>query len=298
MNTYGWLIFACVTFSLLYIDLFFLNRNTTHQTRHALIWSGIWLGISLIFAAGIYVTQGVKPGTEFLTGYVVEKSLSLDNIFVFIMVFKYFQIPPHLQQRVLSYGIIGAIVMRAFFIWGGIEILERFTWVFYIFGFFLIITALKMLKSHEEDTLHEGMIKFLTRYLPVSNQLHGQRFFVRIDQKWFITPLMVSLIFIELTDVLFALDSVPAIFAITTDPFIIYTSNIFAILGLRSLYFVLQDFIPKFHYLKTGLSIILFFIGVKLVGHHFISIPISWSLGFILMVLLGSVGLSYVKKLK
>lgn len=297
-HTGGWIVFSVLILVMLALDLGVFNRRPhAVKSKEALRWTTLWLVISLLFALGLYLTEGPEHSLQFLTGYFIEKSLSLDNVFVFVTVFQYFSIPLIYQHRVLFYGILGAILMRGLFIWAGLEVLKLFSWVFYIFGLFLIFTALKMMRmNHDNRSLqNNSLIKYLKNHLPVSESLHGQKFFVVEKGKRLITPLFLSLIFIELSDVLFALDSVPAIFAITTDPFLVYTSNIFAILGLRSLYFVLAHIIPKFRYLKTGLSLILLFIGSKLMVHQFFPIPTILSLAVIISILALSIVISYVR---
>lgn len=290
---------------MLALDLGVFHRKAHEVSfKEATIWSIVWVTLALIFNGLFYYYTVDKFGTdagtrlslEFLTGYIVEKSLSVDNIFVFVMVFAYFAIPPIYQHRVLFYGIIGALIFRAIFIAAG-SWLMQFHWVIYLFGAFLIITGIKMMlvPDKEIDPEKNFLIRLFKRFVPVTPQLHGQRFFTKIDGRLFATPLFIALLFLELTDIIFAVDSVPAIFALTKEPMIVFTSNIFAILGLRAMYFMLAGAVDKFHLLKYGLSVVLVFVGLKMVwlndafGGKF---PISWSLGFILGVIALSVAAS------
>jgi tellurite resistance protein TerC len=228
-----------------------------------------------------------QKSIEFLTGYVLEKSLAVDNLFVFVMLFAYFKVPEVYQKRVLVYGIFGALILRSIMIVIGATLVSQFHWILYIFGAFLLFSGIKMFKAGEDsgDIENNFIIKFLRRNFKITNDYHGEKFFVKIDGKTWITPLFVVLIFIEFTDLIFAVDSIPAIFAVTTDPFIVYTSNIFAILGLRALYFILADMADRFELLKYGLAVILIFIGIKLLIMEFYKIPILLSLGFVVGVL-------------
>jgi tellurite resistance protein TerC len=314
---YWWFYFGFTAFVvlLLALDLGVFHRHAHAVTfRESLSWSIVWVALALTFNYAFYlyaVTQGgaergAQAGLEFLTGYIVEKSLAVDNIFVFVMVFAYFGIPAQYQHRVLFYGIIGALLFRAIFIALG-AVLLKYKWIVLIFGFFLIATGIKLIFAPEKpkDPEHNIVLRMLRKWVPLTPKLHGQRFFVKEAGKWVGTPLFVTLAMIEVSDIVFAVDSVPAIFAITNEPFIVYTSNVFAILGLRSLYFLLAGAADKFHMLKYGLGIVLVFVGCKMVtptawypaswdGHF----PIVWSLGIICGVIGGSMALSiaYPKK--
>ena len=258
------------------------------STKNALSWVGFWVGLALCFNLGIYIIMGQQKAFEFLGGYVIEQSLSIDNLFLFIMVFSSFGIKPEHQRRVLNYGIAGAIVLRFIFVLLGITIVNMFHWVLYIFGAILIIGGVKMvLKKEEEDNVKDSkIIKLLGKVIPVTDQLHGEKFFVKKNKLLYATPLFAILILIEFTDILFAIDSIPAIFSITTDTFIVYTSNIFAILGLRNMYFLLGKLHEKFKYVKYGVALILTFTGVKLAVLFFdIHIPVEMSLVIIFSIL-------------
>ena len=269
---------------MLYIDLFLVNRKAHVITiKSALIWSAIWIGAALLFNVFVYYQMGTEKALMYLTAYVVEKSLSVDNLFVFLVVFGYFGIHPMYQPRVLRWGILGAILMRAILIVIGVELVHAFKWMLYVFGTILIITAFRLIKGIEEevDPSKNVALKFVSRHLPVSPELHGEKFLVRIKGVLYATPLLATLIVIESTDLVFALDSIPAVLGISQDLFIVYTSNIFAILGLRALYFALAGVMQLFHYLKYALAIILGFIGVKMLIHDFLKIPIGIALGVV-----------------
>lgn len=287
----GFLLFVL---AMLALDLGVFHRDAHEVSfKEATAWSAVWITLALVFNAGFYFYAASKFGAdaaqtvslEFLTGYLIEKALSVDNIFVFVLVFGYFAIPAKYQHRVLFYGIIGALVFRAIFIAAG-SWLMQFHWVVYVFGAFLILTGIKMMFSGEKEMNPEKnfLIRLFKRFVPVTHELHGQKFFIRQNGILFATPLFIALLFLELTDIIFAVDSVPAIFALTKEPFIVFTSNIFAILGLRAMYFMLAGAIDKFYLLKYGLSVVLIFVGLKMAwlneafGGKF---PIVWSLGFI-----------------
>lgn len=267
------------------------------SAKKALSWVAFWIGLALCFNAGIYFFMGKEKALEFLGGYVIEQSLSIDNLFLFIMVFTSFGIKLEYQRRVLNYGIIGAIILRFIFIVLGIKVVNSFSWVLYIFGAVLIVSGIKMMyKQEEQDDFQDSkIIKVLGRIIPVTDKLEGNKFFVRKNKVFHVTPLFAILILIEFTDILFAVDSIPAIFSITTDPFIVYTSNIFAILGLRNLYFVLGQLHEKFKYVKYGVAAILIFTGIKLLILIFdIHIPTEWSLAIIFFILAISVAVSII----
>lgn len=301
---YWWFygIFTLFVLMMLALDLGVFHRKAHEVSfKEATIWSIVWISLALIFNGLFYYYTtdkfgnevGTRLSLEFLTGYIVEKSLSVDNIFVFVMVFAYFAIPAKYQHRVLFYGIIGALIFRAIFIAAG-SWLMQFQWIIYIFGAFLIITGIKMMfaSDKEVDPEKNFLIRIFKRFVSVTPTLQGQNFFVRENGKLFATPLFIALLFLELTDIIFAVDSVPAIFALTKEPMIVFTSNIFAILGLRAMYFMLAGAVDKFYLLKYGLAIVLVFVGLKMVwlndafGGKF---PITWSLGFILGTILLSV---------
>lgn len=290
-----WAGFIAFVIFMLALDLGVFNRKSHEVSiREALIWSAVWISLALIFNYGVYHFIGHEKGLEFLTGYLIEKALSVDNLFVFIMVFSMFGVPSKYQHKVLFWGILGALVMRAIFIFAGVALINRFHWIIYIFGAFLIYTGFKMM-VHKEESLHpeqNPLVRLFKKLMPVTNEMHGDRFFVRINHKTFATPLFVVLIIIEFTDLIFATDSIPAILAISHDPFIIFSSNVFAILGLRALYFALAGLTKYFAYLKYGLAVILVFVGVKMGISGFYHFPIVASLLVILAILVVSVVLS------
>ena len=283
-----WIAFNTVVLALLALDLFVFHRSA-HEVRfrEAAAWSAFWIALSLCFAAGVYYFRGHEDGLEFLTGYLIEKALSVDNIFVFVLVFSYFRVPLAYQHRVLFWGILAALVMRGAMIGAGVFLIQRFEWIIYVFGALLVVTAVRM-ATHDEADIHiesNPVIRLVRRFLPVSNQYHGQKFFVREEHggrmRLVATPMLIVLAVIETTDVVFALDSIPAIFAITHDPFIVYTSNVCAILGLRALYFLLAGVINTFRWLKLGLSVVLVFVGAKMLLEEVIHVPVGVSLGVI-----------------
>jgi tellurite resistance protein TerC len=299
-----WAGFILFVLAMLALDLFVLGGESAHKVSawEALGWTGVWVTLSLSFAGLLW---GWLDGTagrevanakalEFLTGYVIELSLSVDNIFVFIMIFSFFAVPAEYQRRVLIYGVLGAIVMRATMILAGAWLVQQFHWVLYLFGTFLVITGFKMLifADKEADLNDNPVLKWLRGHLRITHEYHGERFTVLKDgARWF-TPLFLVLMLIETSDVVFAVDSIPAIFAITTDPFIVFTSNIFAIMGLRSLYFLLADLNGRFHLLKYGLALVLVFVGVKMLIVDFYKVPIGLALGVVAVILTASVAAS------
>jgi tellurite resistance protein TerC len=292
-----WIGFLVFVLAMLALDLGVIHRKAHEVSlREAAAWSVIWVTLALIFNYGVYTWFGPARGLEFLTGYVVEKALSVDNIFVFVMLFSLFRVPAAYQHRVLFWGILGALIMRAIFIGVGAALIANFHWVLYVFGAFLVLTGIKMLlnKGAEVDPAHNPVFRYFRKLVPTVSEYHGASFFVRVAGKWFATPLLLVLIAIELTDVIFAVDSVPAVFGVTEDPFIVFTSNIFAILGLRALYFLLAGVMNKFHYLKVGLSLVLVFVGLKMLGAGFYKIPIGISLGVISLLIGGSVLASFI----
>ncbi|MCU7552050.1 TerC family protein [Chitinophagaceae bacterium LB-8] len=286
-----WILFNAFVLLMLALDLGVFHKKDKPVTfKEALAWSGVWITLALIFNGWIYYSMGQQPALEYLTGYLIEKSLSVDNIFVFVLLFSFFKIPAKYQHRVLFWGVIGALIMRGIFIAAGTFLITKFHWIIYIFGVFLIYTGYKMFKEpiekiHPEDN---PLVRWFTKKGKATTELHGHDFFVTVDGKNLATPLFLCLLSIEFSDIIFAVDSIPAIFAITEDPFIVYTSNVFAILGLRSLYFALEGVIRRFPYLRYGLAIILVFIGLKMVLSEVFKIPIWASLIFIAIVLVAS----------
>ena len=290
-----WGAFTLLIVFFLALDLGVLNRKP-HAVglKEALGWTAFWVSLALLFNVFVAWAFGRQAALEFLTGYVIEEALSIDNIFVFVVVFSFFAVPPSLQHRVLFWGIIGAFFMRLAFILVGTALLEAFSWVIYVFGAFLVVTALR-LGLHEETEIHPDrnpLLRLIRRFVPVTADYEGTHFLVRRSGRWFATPLLMVLIVIEGTDLVFAVDSIPAIFAVTRDPFIVFTSNIFAILGLRSLYFLLASVIHRFHYLRYGLALVLGFVGVKMLLSGYWHVPIGLSLGIVVGLLGGSVLLS------
>lgn len=284
--------------AMLALDLGVFHRKAHEvSTREAAIWSLVWIGLALSFNVLLYFWQGGTVALEFLTGYIIEKTLSVDNVFVFILIFSYFNVPAAYQHRVLFWGIVGALIMRGVFIATGAVLLAKFDWVMYIFGIFLVLTAMKMAMPHREDVSPENnpLVRLACRVLPVTERYEGERFFVRRGTKLLATPLFLVLIMVESTDLVFALDSIPAIFGVTRDPLIVYSSNVFAILGLRALYFLLAGVLKHFCYLKQGLAVILMFIGVKMLLHNIYYLPVSVSLAVVFGVLAVSILASLAK---
>lgn len=270
------------------LDLGVFHRKAKEVSyRDALMWSLIWVVMAMCFAAGLYFTHGPKPTLEFVTGYLIEKSLSVDNIFVFVVVFSAFRIPTILQHRVLFWGILTALVLRVVMIFAGAAALQRFHWLIYVFGGFLVLTGIKLVFSKDDSEGESLAMRLARRLIPSSRQLDGERFFTVENGRRIATPLFVALVCIELSDIIFALDSIPAIFAVTTDPFLVFTSNIFAILGLRSLFFLLAGVMDRFVYLRFGLAAVLVFVGLKMMIVEFIKVPAPLSLA-VIAALLGS----------
>lgn len=274
----------------------FHRKSHEVKIKEALIWSAVWITLALIFNYGIYEFMGKAKALEFLTGYLIEKSLSIDNLFVFIMLFSFFNVDTKYQHKVLFWGILGALILRAIFIFAGVALISKFHWVIYLFGAFLVFTGFKMLfhKDEEIEPEKNPLVRLFKKFFPVSSEMHGNKFFVKVQAKTFATPLFIVLLVVEFTDLIFAVDSIPAILTISNDTFIIFTSNVFAILGLRALYFALAGITKYFHFLKYGLSAILVFIGIKMVIVSFYKIPISYSLLTILLILIISVLLSLI----
>ncbi|MEN4770107.1 TerC family protein [Duffyella gerundensis] len=298
MNSVGtpllWGSFAVVVIIMLAIDLLLQGRrgSQTMTFKQAAVWSLIWVSVSLLFSAVFWWYLDGSAGREiantqtlaFLTGYVLEKSLAVDNVFVWLMLFSYFSVPANLQRRVLIYGVLGAIVLRTIMIFAGSWLVTQFSWILYIFGAFLLFTGVKMAMAHNEDASAVGdkpVVRWLRSHLRMTDTLEGEKFFTRRNGVLFATPLLLVLIMVELSDVIFAVDSIPAIFAVTTDPFIVLTSNLFAILGLRAMYFLLANVAERFSMLKYGLALVLIFIGIKMLIVEFYHIPIAVSLGVV-----------------
>jgi tellurite resistance protein TerC len=296
-NIWFWLGFIAFVLAMLALDLGVFHRSP-HEVRpkEAGIWVAVWVTLALAFAAGLYLFAGHKIALTFLTGYVIEESLSADNIFVMVLIFEYFRVPKNCQHRVLFYGILGALVMRGAFIAAGSALISNFHWVLYVFGALLVITGVRMaIKQDDEfDGEQNKVVRLVRRMLPMSKDFHGKHFFTVEAGRRIATPLLLVLILVEVTDLVFAIDSIPAIFGVTTDPFLVFTSNIFAVMGLRSLYFLLAAVVDRFHLLKYGLAIILTFVGFKMLTTHFFEIGIGVSLAVILGVLSLSIVASLV----
>jgi tellurite resistance protein TerC len=290
-----WIAFNAVVLMLLALDLgVFHRRAHAVSLRKAGIWTMVWVTLSLAFGGWLWWRGGRQPGLEFFTGYVVEYSLSVDNIFVFVLLFRYFAVPAAFQHRVLFWGILSALVMRGAFIGLGVALIQCFGWVLYLFGLFLVVTGVRMF-SHEDIELHpeqNPIVRLCRRYLPFTANYVKHYFFVREEGRLLATPLFLVFVVVNVTDLIFATDSIPAVFAITLDPFVIYTSNICAVMGLRSLYFLLASVMDRFVYLQQGLAVILTYVGVKMLIVHWIKIPTGLSLGFIALVLVVTILLS------
>ena len=297
-NIWLWVGFNAFVLIMLALDLGVFHRKAhVVSFREAIGWTVAWVTLALIFNIGVAHFAGPEKAVEFLTGYVIEYSLSVDNIFVFALLFSYFSVPPMYQHRVLFWGILGALVMRATMIGAGVVLITKFAWIIYVFGAFLILTGIKMIVKREEQIHPEQnrVVKLFKRFMPVTRDFRGNHFFVRENGILMATPLFVVLLLVEMSDVIFAVDSIPAIFAVTKDPFILYTSNVFAILGLRSLYFALSGVLDKFHYLKVGLGVVLTFVGVKmLLAHTEWKIDTHLSLAVIISVIGASIVASLV----
>jgi len=296
-STILWVSFNVFVLAMLVLDLGVFHRKAhVVSVREALVWTAVWITLAMIFNLLIYYYFGKDKALEFFTGYLIEKSLSVDNIFVIIIIFAYFQVPQAYQHKVLFWGILGALVMRIIFILVGVELIHRFHWLIYIFGAFLVITGIRMLTSGEIkiDPDKNPLIRFFRKFFPVTDNFEGDQFFVVKNGKRWITPLFLVVVIIETTDLIFAVDSIPAILAISEDAFIVYTSNVFAILGLRSLYFALAGIEKQFHYLKYALSAILIFVGLKMCIADWVKVPVEISLIIIAFVLMISVLMSFI----
>jgi tellurite resistance protein TerC len=293
-----WAGFNLFILAMLALDLGVFHRKShVVSIREATTWSLVWIALAMVFNAGLWYFRGSEPAIQFFTGYLIEKSLSVDNIFVIALLFSYFAVPPMYQHRVLFWGILGALVMRAAFIFAGAALLAKFHWIIYLFGAFLILTGLKMAIFRDAEIHPENnpLLKLVRRLIPVTNEYRKDHFFVREGGRLLATPLFLVLVLVESTDLVFAVDSIPAIFAVTNDPFLVYTSNVFAILGLRSLYFVLAGVMSKFVYLKLGLSGVLVFVGAKMTLIDLYKIPSPVSLGVIAAILAVSIIASLVR---
>jgi tellurite resistance protein TerC len=283
-QTLWWIVFNLFVLAMLVLDLKVFHRDAHEvKIREALMWSAFWIALALTFNVGIYFWRGSEDALEYLTGYLIEKSLSVDNIFVFLLIFSYFRVSAQYQHKILFWGILGALIMRAILIFAGVALIERFHWIIYVFGAFLVFTGIKLAfeKDKEIEPEKNPALLFVRRFMPVTERFEGDRFFIRQAGRLFATPLFLVLVVVETTDVIFALDSIPAILAITTDPFIVYTSNVFAILGLRALYFALAGLLQLFHYLHYGLSAILVFVGIKMLVSDIFHIPVGAALGVV-----------------
>ena len=299
-----WAGFIAFVLAMLALDLFVLGGKNAHRVsvKEASAWVVAWVTLALAFGALLWwYLDGTlgreianRKALEFVTGYLIEQSLSVDNMFVFVMIFTYFAVPPELQRRVLLYGVLGAIVMRAGMILAGVWLVQEFAWILYVFGAFLLITGIKMLvfANKQPDLERNPLLRWLRGHMRITPGFHGQSFFVRQQGLLYATPMFLVLVMIELSDLVFAVDSIPAIFAITTDPFIVFTSNIFAIMGLRALYFLLADMADRFYLLKYGLAIVLVFIGAKMLAMPWFHMPVQWSLAIVGSIIALSVVLS------
>lgn len=303
-NIWMWGGFVVFVLTMLAVDMFALGGRGAHKVtvKEALGWSLLWVSLALLFNAGLWWYLDVNVGREvantkaleFLSGYLIEKSLSVDNIFVFLMIFGYFAVPAEYQRRVLLYGVIGALLLRAVMIVLGVWLVTQFSWVLYLFGLFLLATGVKMLifAEHEPDLAQNPILRWLRGHLRITPDYQGERFFCRRNGVLFVTPLFLVLVLIETSDLVFAVDSIPAIFAISTDPFIVFSSNIFAIMGLRALYFLLADMADRFHLLKYGLALVLIFVGGKMLAAYWFHLPVQYSLAIVGTIIFGSIVLS------
>jgi len=294
-----WIGFNVFVLAMLALDLGVFHRKAhVVSMKESLTWTAVWVALAMLFNVGIWYYSGPEKALEFFTGYLIEKSLSVDNVFVFALLFSYFAVPPIYRHKVLFWGILGALVMRAIMIALGAALITKFSWIIYIFGAFLIITGIKMIVKREEEIHPERnpVVKWFKKLMPVTADYRGDKFFVRENGVLMATPLFVVLLLVEISDLIFAVDSIPAIFAVTTDKFIVYTSNVFAILGLRSLYFAMAGIMDKFHYLKIGLGVVLAFVGVKmLLAHTAYKIDTLMALGVILLTLAASMVMSLLR---
>ena len=297
-----WIGFNVFVLAMLALDLGVFHRKAhVVSFKESITWTVVWVTLALLFNGGVWHFYGSQKAIEFLTGYLIEKSLSVDNVFVFALLFSYFAVPAKYQHKVLFWGILGALIMRAIMIFLGAALIAKFTWIIYVFGGFLVLTGIKMVVKREEEIHPERnpVVKWFKKLMPVTSDYRGDKFFVRESGVRAATPLFVVLLLVEVSDLIFAVDSIPAIFAVTADPFIVYTSNVFAILGLRSLYFALAGVMDKFHYLKIGLGVVLAFVGVKmLLAHTAWKIPTLLALGVVVLILAASVVVSLLRPRK
>ncbi len=280
---WAWFAVLGVILAMLAVDLFAHRRAHVVSVREAAVWSAVWVTLGLGFGVVVWSVYGAQAGGEYFAGYLIEKSLAVDNVFVFALIFTYFAVPREYQHRVLFYGVLGALVFRAVFIAGGVVVIERFSWVLYVFGAFLVYTGWKMYRHRdtETDPGRNPVLRLVRRLVPTTDEYHGQKFWVKKAGTWVATPLFAVLVLVETTDIVFAVDSIPAIFAVTQEPFLVFTSNAFAILGLRAMYFLLADLMHRFVYLKVGLAVILIFVGVKMLLLDVYKMPIAVSLSVI-----------------
>ncbi len=297
-----WIGFNVFVLAMLALDLGVLHRKAhVVSFKESITWTVVWVGLALLFNGGVWHFYGPQKALEFFTGYLIEKSLSVDNVFVFALLFSYFLVPPRYQHKVLFWGILGALAMRAIMIAAGTALIAKFSWIIYVFGAFLILTGIKMVVKRDEELSpeHNPAVKWFKKLMPVTADYREDRFFVKESGRRWATPLFLVLLLVEFSDLIFAVDSIPAIFAVTTDPFIVYTSNVFAILGLRSLYFALAGVMNRFHYLKIGLGVVLAFVGLKmLLAHTAWKIPTLLSLGLVMAILTVSIVWSLLRPKK
>ena len=295
-----WILFNLFVLAMLVLDMVVLNRHPHRPTlRESLLWSAIWIALAAAFAVVEFFWHGSAQALQFVTGYVIELSLSIDNLFVFLVIFRYFKVPDEHQHKVLIWGILGALIMRGIFIAAGVSLLTRFHWIIYLFGALLVYSGFRLLQQGKDriDPERNPLLRLFRKVFPVTNEYVDGHFFTR-REKLYATPLFVVLLVVETSDLLFAVDSIPAVLAITLNAFIVYTSNAFAILGLRSMYFALSSLMELFHYLHYGLSLVLIFIGLKMLGTHYVNIPTGWALATVLCILAASVLASLLRPQK
>jgi tellurite resistance protein TerC len=295
-----WILFNLFVLAMLALDLGVLNRAPRSSSfREALLWSAVWIALAAAFAVAVFFWHGRAQSLQFVTGYVIELSLSVDNLFVFLVIFRYFKVPDEYQHKVLFWGILGALLMRGAFIALGVSLIGRFAWITYVFGALLVYSGIKLLRQGKTEIHPEKnpVLRLFRRIIPVTEEFVGERFFTQRNGLY-ATPLLVVLLIVETSDMLFAVDSIPAVLAITVNAFIVYTSSVFAILGLRSMYFALAGTMDLFHYLHYGLSIVLILIGLKMIGSHYLEIPTGWALAIVLIVLGASVVASLINPQK
>ena len=296
-SVYAWGGFVVFVIAMLALDLGVFNRKVHEvKVKEALLWTAFWVLLAMVFCGGIYYFRGQNKALEFLAGYLIEESLSMDNLFVFLLIFRYFRVPPQYEHKALFWGVLGALVMRAIFIGLGVALINRFSWIIYVFGAFLVFTAVKMAFEKDKEIHPEKnpLLLLLKKIMPVDHSFEGGKFLIMKDGILHATPMLAVVLVLETTDLIFAVDSIPAVLAITRDPFIVYTSNVFAILGLRSLFFALAGMMRLFHYLHYGLVVVLAFVGIKMLISNFLHIPIIVSLGVIACVLALSIGASMI----